>query len=145
MGTIRKSKITKREEEKELEDAKIAKRKELTTTMGQLSTSMGQIAALAPTGSYAQGILSGAASGAAAGTSINPGWGTLIGGIVGAGAGLGMTAAGKKKAKENNSDEMRTQTLKNLGLQYDVLKQQYRENQRDLNWDTNLRNSFKYS
>lgn len=38
-------------------------------------------------GRYAVGIGSGAAAGASLGTTILPGWGTLIGGVLGAGAG----------------------------------------------------------
>ena len=38
--------------------------------------------------STAQSVIGGALSGAAAGTMINPGWGTVIGGVLGAAAGL---------------------------------------------------------
>jgi len=49
-----------------------------------------------------KGVLTGTVSGAAAGTSILPGWGTLIGGVVGLGAGLigGSQAAKKRRQME---------------------------------------------
>lgn len=46
------------------------------------------------------GIGSGALSGAAAGTAIAPGWGTLIGGVVGAGEGLITGEEQKSKANK---------------------------------------------
>jgi hypothetical protein len=48
------------------------------------------------------GGLTGAASGAMAGTQVMPGWGTLIGGVIGLGAGL---FGGAKAAEKRNKAE----------------------------------------
>jgi hypothetical protein len=50
---------------------------------------------------YAVGIGTGAASGAALGTEILPGWGTVIGGVLGAGAGAIGAAASNDTARKN--------------------------------------------
>lgn len=53
---------------------------------------------------YGVGIGTGALSGASLGTSILPGWGTVIGGVLGAGAGAIGAAAG-------NSDEAKKRAM----------------------------------
>lgn len=85
---------------------------------------------------YLSGGLSGAASGAAAGTAIAPGWGTLIGGVVGAGVGL-YGAYQQNEAMDNrpkyeipsevrqNLNEARQRSLQGLP---EVQKQQYLQN-----------------
>ena len=55
-----------------------------------------------PKYSYGGSILSGAGSGAALGSSIMPGWGTLIGGVIGAGAGFF-----KEKSSQNAEDKQK--------------------------------------
>lgn len=128
MGKLYKSKLS---EQTEL-------RNRMTTLSNMASTTAGQ----APDGSYAKGILSGAASGALLGTEINAGWGTLIGGVVGAGVGAIGTAAAKNKEEVDAADE--TDLKENMKLQNKLLKQKYDTNQSQINWMTKLRNRFKY-
>lgn len=90
---------------------------------------------------------SGAASGAALGTSIVPGWGTLVGGIVGAGVGLITGNSQKNKAKallgqgrptqqvplavRENQDIARNQALQGLP------SQQYEQAMKNIQRQTN--------
>lgn len=76
---------------------------------------------------YGVGIGTGAASGAALGTSIVPGWGTLIGGVLGAGAGAIGAAAqnGAEDTQRAKLAELQARERKQLVLQ--LLGQQARE------------------
>lgn len=64
---------------------------------------------------YAVGIGSGAAAGAASGTAILPGWGTLIGGVVGAGAGA-IGAAVKSNDEDAQRDKLSAQQARERQL-----------------------------
>lgn len=77
---------------------------------------------------YAVGIGTGAASGASLGTSILPGWGTLIGGVLGAGAGaIGAAAGNSDEAKRRQLiEEQRAREKKMLVLE--ILRKQAVEN-----------------
>jgi len=56
--------------------------------------------------SVGSSIAKGAVSGAAAGTSILPGWGTLIGAVVGAGAGWITGGSKRRKARKEMNNEI---------------------------------------
>lgn len=128
-GQIKRSKI---QDQQDLEKK--------MTTVTNMANAVGQSS---PDGSYAKGILGGAATGASVGTSINAGWGTLIGAVVGAGAGAVGTAASKKQQRENQPDD--SETKKTLQLQNKFLQQKFDQNRSDIDWMTKLRNSFKYN
>lgn len=64
-------------------------------------------------GRYGINIGTGAASGAALGTSILPGWGTAIGGVLGAGAGA-ISAAVQNGDEDDERDKLKEQQAQEL-------------------------------
>jgi outer membrane lipoprotein SlyB len=126
----------------EIKRSKIQQQKDLEEKMGTVTNTLSSIGQSTRDGSYAKGILGGAASGASIGTSINAGWGTLIGAVVGAGAGAIGTAASKESERKNKPDD--SETKKTLVLQNKMLQQKFDQNRNEIDWMTKLRNSMKY-
>lgn len=116
--------------------------RDLENRMNNITATMSTAGSSSPKGSYAQGILGGAATGASIGTAINAGWGTAIGAVVGAGAGAIGTAAANSKAEDDAAEE--TDLKENMKLQNKLLKQKWQQNQSEINWFTGLRNRFRY-
>lgn len=74
-------------------------------------------------GRYAVGIGSGAAAGASLGTSILPGWGTLIGGVVGAGAGAIGAGIHEGDLADEDKKIREQQALRRKQIALDMLRQ----------------------
>lgn len=75
-------------------------------------------------GRYAVGIGSGAAAGASLGTSILPGWGTLVGGLVGAGAGAIGAGINEGNIADEDRELREQQALRKKQIALAMLRKQ---------------------
>jgi outer membrane lipoprotein SlyB len=117
-------------------------------TKSQYAESLGQAASYAGTayqgasaGDYGSAILGGAASGATLGSAILPGWGTAIGGVLGAAGG----AIGTAVSDNNKEDDWQSSMLKKTAdLNYKTMMQNYLKQKRNSQWETDFRNRLRF-